>query len=184
MDFGELLRGRRSIREFERGFIGRGDIERMVELASLAPSATNDQPWRFIAVEDEDTKRKMRDIVEAKVEAYGEHHMKRYALHFSEAPFVIVVLYRPWMGKEDPWAVELGIESASVACAYLELAARDMGYGTCWCSSPLFYAREELEALLGVEKPWRILALFPVGKPRKIPKNPGRKPLGEILSFL
>lgn len=193
MDFFELIDVRRSVRRFKREPVPEEDIGRILRAASLAPSATNDQPWRFLVVRDEEIKRAMREIVDAKIEFYlelypsrreGALSMKKYALHFADAPVVIVVLWRPWKELEDNWSVMLGIESASVASAYIELAARNLGYGTCWCSSPLFFAQEELEELLGVKKPWSILSVIPLGVPDETPQNPGRKKLEEIVTFL
>jgi nitroreductase len=41
-----------------------------------------------------------------------------------------------------------------MAVAHLQLAATALGYGSCFASSPAEFAREELEAVLGVEQPW------------------------------
>jgi nitroreductase len=42
---------RRSIRQYDAGPIPRVDLEDIVRLAGLAPSAFNLQPWRFVIVE-------------------------------------------------------------------------------------------------------------------------------------
>lgn len=48
MDFFEVIRSRRSIREFSDERVSSKDIETCLEAARLAPSATNSQPWRFL----------------------------------------------------------------------------------------------------------------------------------------
>lgn len=48
MDFFEVIRSRRSIREFSDKRPSSKDIETCLEAARLAPSATNAQPWRFL----------------------------------------------------------------------------------------------------------------------------------------
>lgn len=50
MDFFEVIRNRRSIREFSDKPVASKDIETCLEAARLAPSATNSQPWRFFVV--------------------------------------------------------------------------------------------------------------------------------------
>ncbi|MDR2391147.1 MAG: nitroreductase family protein [Planctomycetota bacterium] len=50
MDFFETIRGRRSCREFLDRPVSGKDIETCLEAARLAPSGTNAQPWRFLAV--------------------------------------------------------------------------------------------------------------------------------------
>ena len=48
----ELLTWRRDVRRFRREPLPPGAVERLIELASLAPSVGLSQPWRFVAVED------------------------------------------------------------------------------------------------------------------------------------
>ena len=50
MDFFEVIRGRRSCREFSDKQVSAKDIETCLEAARLAPSGTNAQPWRFLVV--------------------------------------------------------------------------------------------------------------------------------------
>ncbi len=52
MDFFEVVRNRRSIREFSDARVSGKDIETCLEAARLAPSATNSQPWRFLVARD------------------------------------------------------------------------------------------------------------------------------------
>lgn len=51
MDFFEVIRNRRSVREFDgERMVHSKDIETCLEAARLAPSSTNAQPWRFLVV--------------------------------------------------------------------------------------------------------------------------------------
>ena len=52
MDFVEVVRNRRSVREYSTKSIQRAQIERLIEAAILAPSAMNQQPWAFAALLD------------------------------------------------------------------------------------------------------------------------------------
>ena len=65
MDFFEVVRRRRSIRRFTQQSVKEEDILAMLEAARLAPSATNEQPWRFIVVRDQEIKSQMQDMVNA-----------------------------------------------------------------------------------------------------------------------
>ncbi|MCC8189487.1 MAG: nitroreductase family protein [Planctomycetes bacterium] len=47
MDFFEVIRSRRSCREFSDRAVDDQDIEACLEAARQAPSGTNSQPWRF-----------------------------------------------------------------------------------------------------------------------------------------
>jgi nitroreductase len=52
MDFVEVVRNRRSVREYSTKSIERAQIERLIDAAILAPSAMNQQPWVFAALLD------------------------------------------------------------------------------------------------------------------------------------
>jgi 5,6-dimethylbenzimidazole synthase len=47
----ELLTWRRDVRRFRRDALPRGTLERLIELACLAPSVGLSQPWRFVIVD-------------------------------------------------------------------------------------------------------------------------------------
>ena len=48
----ELLVWRRDVRSFRRDPLPAGTLERLIQLACLAPSVGLSQPWRFVIVED------------------------------------------------------------------------------------------------------------------------------------
>src|SRR3546814_10342480 len=48
--FAELLAWRRDVRRFRRDPLPDGLLERLLELAELAPSVGLSQPWRFVRV--------------------------------------------------------------------------------------------------------------------------------------
>ena len=137
MDFFKTVRKRRSIRRFTDQLIPETDLAKILEAATLAPSATNDQPWYFIVIHDNATKNVMRDIINAIIEAELTStedkarkkrlsKMRIYSTHFVNAPVAIAVLARPWTGSGYPDSGEstqrdLGIESVSMASNQLLL---------------------------------------------------------------
>jgi nitroreductase len=177
------------------------DIVAMLEAATLAPSATNEQPWRFIVIRDKELKEGMRDVVKAMVEnviaitdnkSHKQHlaWMKSYSTHFADAPVAIAVLARPWVGGKyspptDPAHRDLALMSVAMAVAHLQLAATALGYSSCFASAPAEFAREELESLLHVEEPWFLVGIISLGKAAKRPgKRPPRKPLEKVCTFI
>mgnify|MGYP000296720865 CR=1 FL=1 len=48
----ECLRSRRSVRKFTDTPVSREEIRNLLEMAILAPSASNLQPWRFVVVDE------------------------------------------------------------------------------------------------------------------------------------
>ncbi len=201
MDFFETVRKRRSVCRFSDRPVTHKDILAMLEAATLAPSATNEQPWCFIVIRDKNLKEGMRDIVNAMVEAVtaateDESRRKRlawmrsYSTHFADAPVAIAVLARPWVGggysqATHPARRDLALESVAMAVAHLQLAATALGYGSCFASSPAEFAREEIEALLGMEQPWFLVGIISLGVAAKRPgKRPPRKSVAEVSKFI
>ena len=105
MELDEAIRGRRSIRKYEKGaVIPKEDLEAMIEAATWAPSSTNVQPWRFILVTQRELIAQMAQAVfdkfqELSKRAYeaGEKRvaafcrfMRSYGGFFGEASAVIV----------------------------------------------------------------------------------------------
>ncbi len=201
MDLFETVRRRRSIRRFSDQPVAHEDILAMLEAATLAPSATNEQPWHFIVISDRELREGMRDMVNAILEtsiAATEDESRRqslsgmqfYSTHFADAPVAIAVLARPWVGggyssPTDPTPRDLGVASVAMAVAHLLLAATALGYSSCFASGPAEFAREELEAILSVEPPWFLIGMVALGVAAKPPRErPPRKSVDEVCTFI
>ena len=201
MEFFETVRRRQSIRRFSDREIPQEDILAMIEAATLAPSATNEQPWYFIVIRDREIKYSMRDtinaIVESSMAATADKarrqqlsRMRLYSTHFSGAPVAIAILARPWVGaryrsSEEPAHRDLALESVAMATAHLQLAATALGYASCFSSAPVEFARDELEAILGVEPPWFLVGILSLGTAAKLPRERApRKPPEEVCTFI
>ena len=202
MDFFETVRKRRSVCQFSDQPVAQKDLIAMLEAAILAPSATNEQPWRFIVIRDKNLKEGMRDVVNAVIEtmiAATEDKsrkkrlawMQSYSTHFADAPVAIAALARPWVGgggygaPKNPAHRDLALLSVAMAVDHLQLAATALGYSSCFASSPAEFAREELEALLGVEQPWFLVGIVSLGRAAKRPgKRPRRKSIEEVCAFI
>lgn len=61
MELVEAVKRRRSIRKFKHKPIEESLFLELLEAARLAPSGTNIQPWRFLAVTSKDMKTKLAD---------------------------------------------------------------------------------------------------------------------------
>ena len=60
-----LLTWRRDVRRFRRDPLPEGKLERLLSLASLAPSVGLSEPWRFVVVETPDARAAVRQSFEA-----------------------------------------------------------------------------------------------------------------------
>ena len=108
-----------------------------------------------------------------------------FAVNVFDAPVVVVALTRPWPNsrpQEQP-VFNQGLQSVAAAIAQLHLAATALGYGGCWATLPIEMAREEIEAILGVEEPWFAVSMLSIGVPAKTPRDIPRKLIKEIVTF-
>lgn len=63
-DFDDILLNRRSVREFDPSVkIPHEEMLEMIQKATRAPSSVNLQPWRFVVVDSEEGKAKLRPLM-------------------------------------------------------------------------------------------------------------------------
>ncbi len=62
--FYQLIKQRRTVREFSDRPIPEGVLENCLQAAGTAPNGANKQPWHFVVVTDPDIKKKIREAAE------------------------------------------------------------------------------------------------------------------------
>jgi nitroreductase len=205
--FEALVRDPCRARHFRDDTIPREHVEHMVELATCAISVCDSQAWRFIAVQDPQLLVGMREAV---LDRFDELALKpglalrdrqrtmvrAQALSFAKAPLCIAVVALPsgspaeelmelagmTQEEHDRLCVRPELQSAGAAVQLLATSAHSLGYAACWTCAPII-AGEQLEALLGVEAPDRLIALVAVGRPDEQPVGPRKLPVQAALSF-
>lgn len=65
MDMAEAIRSRKSIRGFKPDPVPREVLEQILDLARRAPSTMNTQPWEFVVLTGESSKRSRRRMSES-----------------------------------------------------------------------------------------------------------------------
>jgi nitroreductase len=126
--FQTLIQSRRSIRKFLPRPVEREKIEACLEAARLAPSAENDQSWRFVVIDEPGLKEQF-----ARKAFSGIYAPTRFA---AEAPVLILVLAKiDSVGLKTGQRVQ-GIPfyalDIGIAGEHLVLQAEELGLGTCW----------------------------------------------------
>ncbi len=171
MDVFEAIRRRRSIRRFlsDRD-VDEKDLIMLLEAATLAPSAGNAQPWRFIVVRTPELKAALARA------ALGQGFV-------AEAPVVIVVcvdLARARAAYGERGESLYCIQDTAAAVQNINLAAVSLGLGTCWVG-----AFDEAEVMMALDLPasLRPVALIPLGYPAESPRPRPRRPLDEVVEY-
>ncbi|MFC0216353.1 nitroreductase family protein [Paenibacillus chartarius] len=209
--FKSILLDRRSIRSFTDREVSVEDIREIIDCARYAPSDTNSQTWKFIAVMNKD---KIKDIeamtwdalhrTAERAEADGKSREGRllvksfgpYATAFSDAPVLIICLATPYQSKfrekifdpigfvdEAEWAEE-GIKSSCLAAQNLMLAAHAKGLATCPMTGPVLLASEQLREYLNIPEECQINMVISLGYPAEQPGRLPRKEVDEILEIV
>jgi len=162
MEFFDLVSKRRSIRKFSPDPVQRETLMDMLQAASWAPSACNQQLWQFVVIEDGERKKQL-------VREGGSSRL------VENAPVVIVVCYHRGNITE-------GYQSSSAAIQNLLLAASDRGLGSLWLNS---YGKEEkIREILRIPEDYFINSFVLIGRPAgPPPPPPPRKPLNHIVHF-
>ena len=112
-NFHDLIVARRSIRRYTSDPIDPSAVKMILEAGLLAPTSKSARDWQFVAVEDAHTLELL-----SQCKPLGAHPI-------AGCKLAIVVLGNPELS--DAW-----VEDASIAAAYMQLQAADLGLGSCW----------------------------------------------------
>ncbi len=142
----DLFRWRRDVRHFRPDPVPAALLDRLLDIAALAPSVGLSQPWRFVTVEDRARRAAVRaSFLACNAQAMAEQDGPRAALYgrlklagLDEAPCHLAVF-----AESDPsqghalgrrTMPEMAAYSAVMAVHTLWLAARAAGLGVGWVS--------------------------------------------------
>jgi nitroreductase len=177
-DFLELCAARYSLRLFADRPVEREKIERCLEAARLAPSASNGQPCRFVVFDDREKKQQLCDAVFTGVFAASHG--------FARAPVIVALLAKTTVTLgllARTRGVNYQIVDSGIAGEHFALAAAEQGLGTCWIG---WYEPNGLIKYLGLKNQGLVpVALFALGYPPEGQATPAkkRKELKEIAGW-
>jgi len=168
MDVFKAIKNRRSIRAFTEDQVSDSEVEKLIEAARFAPSAGNIQPWEFIVVLDQETKKGLREA--ALDQAFIE-----------EAPVVIVVCANVWRSGQGYGSRGINLYSLQDTAAATEnmlLAATALGLATCWVGA---FREEQVKDMLKIPDGVRPIAIVPIGHAAEKPTPRSRRPSASII---
>jgi len=164
MNVFEAIKNRYSCRSYKTGPVPEEKLKKVLEAARLAPSAHNEQEWKFVVVKNLE---KRREVSEAAGQSF-----------IAEAPVIIAAVATDpehIMSSGVPaYAVDLAI-----AVEHMALQAVEEELGTCWIGA---FGQEEVKKVLNIPDEYKVVALMPLGFPADKPKEKIRKKLDEIVS--
>ena len=176
------IKERRSIRNFEEKKIDKEELKEIIQAGKYAPSATNDQPWKFIVITKkemiqdlsnqirEELKKllKWRFIKKIKIKQLRNIDILKFIfvvafsktdMIFFNAPALVLILTQDKLFYD---------ESCACCAQNMMLAANSIGIGSCWIgfASVLGLNKKILENI-GIPDNYHISAAIIFGYPRE-----------------
>lgn len=192
MDFTDVVRKRRMVRNFTPEPVEPEVIERIVTLTRRAPSAGFAQGQSFIVVTQEQTKKEIAKL--CREEEYTSHGVHPF---LSTAPVLIVACtceaayHRRYQkvvdaGEDVSWHVPFWHMDAGCAVMVLLLAVVNEGLAASFAGLPSPEYTEELKALLHIPAEVMPVGVLPIGHPAPDvgpPRKRSSKPDEEYVHY-
>lgn len=193
----ETAKTRRSTRMFSSEPVPRELIEAAIHIAGTAPSGAHRQPWYFVAIQDPELKRQIREAAEEAERDFYENRAPQEWLdalaplgtdfhkeHITTAPWLIVVFRQDYEQLPDGSRRKnyYMTESVGIAVGFLIQALHRAGLACLTHTpAPMTFLREICGRPLQ-EKPFMMI---PVGYPAEdcVVPDLQRKPLQDIAEF-
>lgn len=141
-DILEIIKSRRSIRNYKKEKIKDEDILKILEAGRWAPSASNNQPWRFIVVKDQELIKKIGDA--CKILTINS---------FVETSPLIVIIYSE---KKHKW-VDL---DCGMCAQNMMLEAHTLGIGSCFIGA---YRENKIKKIVNLTDEFNVIGLITFG---------------------
>jgi nitroreductase len=192
----DTIAKRRSIRQFKDTPVDNATIQQILSAANRAPSAHNQQSWRFIVLRGERTQQLAQLAVESssRFPKPASSILRMAARSVSNAPVVIAVvnsgalmehgkkLFKINESAGHDFFRTMEIQSSAAAVQNLLLAATALGLGSVWLGI-LFLIKDEVREYLGEPK-GEFMAVIPIGYSLKEQGEPRKKGLEYVVKYL
>ncbi len=193
----KTIKERRSIRAFAKDEISVKLIRILLQAANEAPSAHNQQSWRFIVLTGQ-KKQELAELVTKGASRFArpaQTLLRMSARSIASAPVVIAVantgdlinhgteLFKVGKDMAHDLFRTMEIQSSAAAVQNLLLAATSLGLATVWLGI-MFLMKDEVLAFLG-EPEGEFMAVVPVGYAcRKSGSGPQKEPFDMKVKYL
>jgi len=161
MDAIEVLKNRRSVRQFTDKPVSKKDIELMIDTARLAPTANNVQPWEFIIVTDERIRKDIAGLAD-------------YGRFIADAPVCICVFCKD---------TKYYLEDGSAATENIMLAALALGIGSCWVAGDKKPYAGRIGKMFNVPAGYRLISMIAIGYPKNSGQAHGKRSLSDVIHW-
>jgi nitroreductase len=193
MELYEAINKRHSVREYENKKIPKNILKKLIIAASKAPSAKNEQPWKFYIVSKNKDLNKIKKILKEIVIKNNfkfdnlKPKLRKVAEGFynnlGNAPCIIFVYKTK---KENAPSYQELNDIAGISCAIenLMLSAVEENLGSCWMGT--FNKENKISKLVNAKKNEKLIASIILGYPKEgySPLIREKKKLKNIVKFI
>ncbi len=187
---------RRSVRQFQERPVSDELIQTILDAANQAPSAHNQQSWKFVVIRNQ-KKQDLARLVSQQASGFPKPSsaiLRMAGRSIASAPVVVAAMntgtlieHGTELFKIEPEAADdffrtMEIQSSAAAVENLLLAATALGIGSVWLGV-LFLIKREVLAFLG-EAQGEFMAVIPLGYPKREALGPKKQPLEYVVKNL
>ncbi len=188
--FFDTIKSRRTVRKFKPLSVPKEHILKILDAARFAPTAGNQQPWRFLVIQD---RKKLEELKKRAFSWYWVHYQKRIRPSEEErvkieqtlmkrledvlsAPVYVAVLVDGKTRYPD-YALHDGV----LAAGQLMIAARSLGYGSGFFTT--FFPEKEMKEFFKIPDRYKLICFTPIGIPYEWPAAPEKKKIEDLVVF-
>lgn len=200
MDVLEAIQKRRSIRKFKTTPLTTDQINKLLEVARLAPSGCNVQPWRFIIIHNAQMKTELYEasfdqkfiktapivlVCCSDLHSWKESKERTHELLNTEDIRLSQTCEKALMEKVDKATAETiqdripsALLNVAIAIEHIVLTAVELGLGSCWVR---LFDEKKVRQILNLPEHILVIAILPIGIPDEDPPARPRLPLSKII---
>lgn len=167
MNVSEAISLKRAVRQYQDKPLPERAVLAILNAGRRAQSSKNSQPWHFIAIRDKETLKALSET-------------GNFAGHLDGAALGVTIL------TPDPDQRFSIMFDAGQAAAYMQLAAWELGIGSCLAT---IYEPDKARKLLGFPDDMHMRIAISFGYPQdeeiltQTPKKGGRRPMDEAVHW-
>lgn len=193
----EAIVGRRSIKQFDPSHkMTKSELEKMLSLAILSPTAFNIQNWRFIAITEADKRVALREaawgqaqvtdasaliVLCADLKAWDREPSRYWRNADEESRNMLVSMIGEYYRGKDQTQRDEAMRSCGIAAQTLMLTAKSLGYDT----NPMDgFDFDKVGEIINLPEDHVVTMFVAIGKPLSPAKERGGQlPLGEVVAY-
>lgn len=158
----DAILSRRSIRKFTQEPVGEKEIETILNCGIWAPSGLNNQPCRYIVVQERSN---IVDIADC--------------THYSDVVLNAPVLIAVFLDKDAMYNYVKDVQAAGASIQNMLLSCHSMGLGAVWLGE-ILNQKEKVNSILEAPDSFELMAVLAIGHPKGDKRTSSRRALGEM----